>query len=115
MQISASKFKAIQAFIVMGVPFIWYFWLSAMIPFEFAVFSLLTLMGILAFLKLELLTYMTLSGINSLHEHLSHMERGEDGGTEISRIQLDPSDTLGSLMKVKEALERAKKDIKETE
>ena len=72
MRISPETYKGSQGFLLVGFPFVLFFWLNGTLPFEFAVMSMILLSVALFFLKVEMVAFITITGIDSIHEHLKH-------------------------------------------
>ena len=108
MSISTTAFKAIQGFLLMGIPFVLFFWISGTLPFEFTVLSILLLMGAIAFLKVEVLTFIMMQGVDSVHEHLKFQgaSKGVLGKVELNE-GLSTEETLDALNRIKKAMENS--------
>lgn len=110
MKLSSSAYKGMQSFLIMGVPFIWWFWMSGTIPFNFALLALITLIGVIFFLKLELITFISIHGIDSVHEHLSHMEKGEFSSDSKGMV-LSGDEALEALSNLRDSLKKQRTEL----
>lgn len=116
MKLESKTYKAIQGFLLTGVPFVLFLYFNATIPFKFTVLALGTLMGLIIFLKLEVLLYMLLAGIDSVHDHMSHNFKQDAGKGGAKRVVVknkeEAEELFNALTNIKDRLAK-KRDAAE--
>lgn len=112
MKLSAEAFKGFQSFLILGYPVIGALFFAGFIPVAYTMILLLLLFAVISFIKLELIAYILVTGIESIHKHLHHIEKhGVGRGSEAASDEV-PKEIIEGLMELKDRLQKHKEEMR---